>query len=366
MLIFNKEGIYKMGLAKKTIESSKLFASQSLQLEAQNSQLRGYLQGICLTAVLAFVARGLSALPYISIMGAMVISILLGITWRGLMGKTQEANIGISFSSKVLLRIGIILIGLRLNLSDIAAVGWKVLLINTFLITFTLVVITQLGKWFKVDQHLSVLTAVGTAVCGAAAIVAVAPLIRSKKEHTAIAVATIAIMGTIGTIIYTMLYPILPIDSYFYGVWAGSTLHELAHVLAAAQVGGEESSEIGIIVKLGRVAMLIPIALILGYLYGNEGKNENKTGKWKKLPIPWFIVGFLVMSLINTLGLVSEGMIQSTLLVSVFLLSMAMAGLGLSVDIKSMKKFGGKTLLICLIGSVALSLLGPLLLKLSE
>ncbi|GGB69561.1 YeiH family protein [Fictibacillus barbaricus] len=355
-----------MGLAKRKIESSKLFASQSLQLEPQYPKIRGYLQGICLTAVLAFVARGLATLPYISIMGAMVISILLGMTWRGLMGVTKESNVGISFSSKVLLRIGIVLIGLRLNLSDIAAVGWKVLLINAFLITVTLIVITQLGKWFKVDPHLSVLTAVGTAVCGAAAIVAVAPLIRSKKEHTAIAVATIAIMGTIGTIIYTMLYPILSMDSYFYGLWSGSTLHELAHVIAASQVGGVKSSEIGIIVKLGRVAMLIPIALILGYLYRKEDKKENDIGGSGRLPFPWFIVGFLAMSVINTLDLVSEEMIQLTILISAFLLSMAMAGLGLSVDIKSMKKFGGKTLLICLIGSVALSLLGPLLLKLSE
>ncbi|TDL75849.1 YeiH family putative sulfate export transporter [Rhodococcus qingshengii] len=347
------------------MNSTKIINSHPLQIELVSSLKRGYLRGICLTLVLAILARSLVTIPYFSIMGAMVISILLGITWRGIMGIPQDANIGITFSSKFLLRIGIILIGLRLNLSDIAAIGWKVLLINAILITFTLVVITQLGKWFKVESHISVLTAVGTAVCGAAAIVAVAPLIQSKKEHTAIAVATIAIMGTVGTIIYTMLYPILSIDSYFYGIWSGSTLHELAHVLAAVQVGGEESSEIGIIVKLGRVAMLVPVALILGYLYGNKEKKENNSG-WRSLPIPWFIVGFLLMSVINTFGLVSQGMIQWTMFISVFLLSMAMAGLGLGVDIKSMKKYGGKALLICLIGSVALSLLGPLLLKISE
>ena len=324
-----------------------------------------YVRGILLTLVLALVANQIEQLPFFSIMGIMIISIMLGMLWAGIMGTQPGANHGITFSSKYLLRAGIILMGLRLNLNQIFESGLTILFIDAIVIVFTLVVMIGLGKLLKVDLHLNTLIAVGTAICGAAAIVAVASVIKSKKEFTALAVACIAILGTIGALGYIFLFPVLNLDSYSYGVLVGSTLHELAHVIAAAVPGGEVSSETAIIVKLGRVALLIPVAIIIGFIFSKIGRgNVKEKSSIKHLPVPWFIFGFLAMSCINTFILLPEELVNGLLIVSVFLLSMAMAGLGLGIKFSDFKKVGFKPVLVGVIGFIALTALGPVLLLL--
>jgi uncharacterized integral membrane protein (TIGR00698 family) len=320
---------------------------------------KGWLRGVLLTAVLALLAGMIAGLPFFSVMGVMIISILLGMGWKGLMDVPADSTAGITFSSKILLRAGIILMGLRLNLEQILSAGISIVFIDVAVIVFTLAFMLYIGRLLKIDHHLSALIAVGTAVCGAAAIVAVAPLINAKKELTAISVAFIAIMGTIVTIAYTFLYPFLNLDAAQYGLLTGSTLHELAHVIAAAAPGGDISSDTAILVKLGRVALLIPVAIILGLIYNKKEKSDrSKKRKLKDLPVPWFIFGFLFMCLINTFGFLSAGATGFLIAVSIFLLSMAMAGLGLGVNFAQFRKLSGRVLFTGAIGSFALILLG--------
>lgn len=332
-------------------------ASQGL-----SSNSKGLMKGIALTVTLAILAREIAESPFFSIMGIMIISIILGVLWKSVMDIPTDAPIGITFSSKYLLRAGIILMGLRLNVSQIMEAGLPVLAIDIIVIVFTLAFMIYLGKKNHIDTQLIVLIAVGTAVCGAAAIVAVAPLIGAKKETTAISVACIAILGTIGSIAYIFLYPYLGLEPYLYGVWVGSTLHELAHVIAAGVPGGTVGSDVAVVVKLGRVALLIPVALILGYIfYPKDFEREKDKKKQSKLPIPWFIFGFLMMSIINTLGVLPEWLVQVLIVFSVFLLSVAMAGLGLSIKLSDFKKLGKNTISISIIGFIALAVLGNVL-----
>lgn len=325
---------------------------------------KGWIQGLLLTMVLALLSGLIAKIPVFSVMGVMIISILLGMSWKGLMDVPAGSDSGITFSSKTLLRAGIILMGLRLNIEQIISAGFSIILIDIAVITFTLIVMMYLGKIFSIDRHLSALIAVGTAVCGAAAIVAVAPLIGAKKELTAISVAFIAIMGTVVTIVYTFLYPFLGLDSYSFGLLTGATLHELAHVIAAAAPGGDISSDTALLVKLGRVALLIPVAFILAALFNKKLPDApTQKRKLKDLPIPWFIFGFLLMCLVNTVGILSETITQMLIALSIFLLSMAMAGLGLSVNFLEFKKLNSKVLLTGTIGSTALILLGFLFTK---
>lgn len=344
--------------------SSSLIQPITKSTEKEPNKKIGFMKGVILTLILALLAGSIARLPFFSIMGIMIISIILGMSWKALMDVPTDASSGITFSSKILLRAGIILMGLRLNFSQIVEAGFSIVFVDIIVIAFTLTLMIYLGKLFSVDKYLAALIAVGTAVCGAAAIVAVAPLIKAKKEFTAVSVACIAILGTIGTIVYTLLYPVLGLDSYQYGVLVGATLHELAHVIAAAIPGGDTSGEIAILVKLGRVALLIPVAMILGFLYtSKDGATQEKRGI-KDLPIPWFIFGFLGMCLINTIGILPDTMTQMFIALSVFLLSMAMAGLGLSIQFGDFKKVGFKAVLVGIIGFIALTAIGPLLLKL--
>ncbi|WP_150818818.1 YeiH family protein, partial [Streptococcus pneumoniae] len=187
------------------------------------------------------------------IMGQLVIAILIGMVWRAAIGVPHDAIAGTNFASKKLLRFGIILLGMRLNLVDIAKAGPKVLVIAAVVITFTIFVVYGLTKVFKVEKKLGILTACGTAICGAAAVVAIAPQVKAKDDETAVGAAIIAILGTIFTLIYTLLYPLLGLSPYGYGVFSGATLHEIAHVIAAAAPGGSTAVDIAVIVKLTRV-----------------------------------------------------------------------------------------------------------------
>ena len=349
-----------MGVEKEKLKSE----TDQLTTPKQNKdRLIGYIKGISLTLVLALIANLITQIPFFSIMGIMIISIILGVVWNVLLGTRDNSKVGITFSSKILLRAGIILMGVRLNLGQIIEAGPAILLIDITVIIFTLIIMFGLGKAFKVDRHLNTLIAVGTAVCGAAAIVAVASVIKSKKEYTALAVACVAILGTFGALGYIFLYPFLDIDSYSYGVLVGATLHELAHVIAAAVPGGDISSDTALLVKLGRVALLIPVVIVIGYLFKTK-EEKKETSFIKRLPVPWFIFGFLGMSMLNTFVTLPDMLINLFILLSVYLLSMAMAGLGLSINFSDFKKVGWRPVVVGILGFVALVGLGPVLLML--
>ncbi|EMA6342485.1 YeiH family protein [Bacillus cytotoxicus] len=320
----------------------------------------GFSKGIGITLFIAIAAKYLANFPLFNIMGQLVIAILIGMIWRAKIGLPSEAIAGTNFASKKLLRFGIILLGMRLNLIDIVKAGPKVLVIAVIIITFTIFVVYGLTRIFQVDKKIGILTACGTAICGAAAVVAIAPQVKAKDDETAVGVAIIAILGTIFTLIYTLLYPVLPLSPYGYGVFSGATLHEIAHVIAAAAPGGSTAVDIAVIVKLTRVAMLVPVAILIGLWFGkSEGSKQKRS--WRDLPIPWFIFGFLAMSAVHSLGVVSELVASSIVVIAYMLIAMAMAGLGLNVECKAFRKLGSKAFVAGMIGSVCLSILGYIL-----
>lgn len=327
----------------------------------------GFAQGMGLTMVLAVTAKYLANLPFLSIIGQLVIAIILGIVWRAVIGVPEQAAAGISFSSKRLLRYGIILLGMRLNLVDIVHAGPKVLAIAVINIAFTIFVVYGITRLFQIEKRLGILTACGTAICGAAAVVAISPQIQAKDDETAIGAATVAILGTIFTLLYTLLFPILGLTTEGYGIFAGATLHEVAHVIAAAAPGGKDAVDLAVIVKLTRVILLVPVAVLIG-IWANRAErkkngNVQKTNL-KPTPIPWFILGFLLLSGVNTLGIVSAGLANDIVFAAYLLIAMAMAGLGLNVDVVTFPRLGMKSFAAGMIGSVLLSGLGFVLVKL--
>jgi len=319
-----------------------------------------FIKGILLTLLIALAAKYISTFPFFSILGQLVIAILLGMAWRAAF-KVQDAwQVGISFSSKKLLRFGIILLGMRLNLADIYHAGVSVFLIALLDLVFALVIVYGLAKMFHVERKLGILTACGTAICGAAAVVAIAPQIKANEKETAVGAAIVALLGTLFTLIYTLFYSLFGLAPTEYGVFAGGTLHEIAHVIAAASAGGNEAIDMAVIVKLTRVALLVPVAIIIGIFYRKMEKGQGKE-PFSLSIIPWFILGFLAMSAINSLGIVPPYVAQAFVNIAYILIGMAMAGLGLNVDIKTFKQLGVKAFIAGLIGSIFLSIVGYLL-----
>ncbi|MBD0383013.1 YeiH family protein [Paenibacillus sedimenti] len=322
----------------------------------------GFAKGIGLTLGLALIAKGLSGLPILSIIGQLVIAIMLGIGWKAAVGVSDHTFAGASFASKKLLRLGIILLGMRLNMADVIQAGPHLLLLAILQIAFAISVVYGLSRLFNVERRLGMLTACGTAICGAAAIVAISPQMRASDEETAISAASVAILGTIFTLIYTIIYPYLRLTAEGYGIWAGGTLHEVAHVIAAAAPVSREAEDMAVMVKLSRVAMLVPIAVLIGIwtrrLEKKKNRNEPIPRNWKRIPVPWFILGFIVMCGVNTSGILSKELTNDLIVVAYFLITMAMTGLGLSVNIAAFRKFGIKSFAAGLIGSILLSIFG--------
>lgn len=323
----------------------------------------GWLKGVGITLLLAAAAHYAAGLPLLSMLGPLVLALLMGMVWRASFGIQENVLPGTAFSSKKLLRAGIILLGMRLNLADVYHAGWSVLVISIINIIFALVIVYGLSRKLGVDRKLGLLTACGTAICGAAAIAAVSPQLKANEEETAVSAAVIAVLGTIFTLGYTLFYSLLSLTPAEYGLFTGATLHEVAHVVAAGAAGGGQAVDSAVIAKLTRVALLVPVALVLGFIMQRDERGKEKR-TLSPASVPWFIFGFLAMAGLNTLGIVPESAAKAMTELSYLLIGMAMAGLGMNVHFRSFRRLGMKPFLAGLIGSVLLSVLGYGLVKL--
>lgn len=315
-----------------------------------------FILGIGLTLLIACFSVALSYMPYLSIIGPMLIAIFLGIFISALLPIPQTLQPGIDFSAKKLLRFGIILMGLRLNLLDITAEGFSIITIDILAIFIALASMHFLSKWLRVDEKLAFLITVGTAICGAAAIIAAAVIIQAKKQQIALSVAIIGILGTLGALGYIVLQSSLPLDSHSLGVLAGATLHEIAHVVAVGSVLPTDGADAALVVKLGRVILLVPVLLLFSYYFSKKQQGHTNA---VKIPFPFFVLGFLGMSLVNTFDILPQVIIDFLIQVSIWLLVMSMAGLGLGVKLKDFKEAGPRPIFLGILGFIVMLLLTP-------
>lgn len=317
-----------------------------------------WLIGIGITFIMAIAGYILAMIPGFSLIGPLGSAIIVAIVYRQIFGFPYTFNSGITFSSKKLLRAAIILYGLRLNINIILGEGLEFLIKDTIIIAFAVLAMIALARLFKADFNLSLLLGVGTGVCGAAAIAAVAPIIKAKDEDTGISVGIIALVGTIFSIGYILIRPMLDISNTEYGAWAGMSLHELAHVALAAAPAGNNALAIALLAKLGRVLLLIPLCFIIIYFVRRHQRKSAPDGV--TVQFPWFLLGFILMSLISTYIIgpvifIPEAVIENVYALSTFLLTMAMVGLGLNVSLKDLRNKAFRPLMAMVILSVALS-----------
>jgi len=315
-------------------------------------------KGIGFTFIIACFGYGLAMVPGFHLVGPMACAIIFAVIYRQIWGYPTKLIKGIQFSSKKLLRFAIILYGLKLNMAVIFHEGLGLLACGAGVVIFAISATLLLSKWLKAEMSISLLLGVGTGVCGAAAIAAIAPIIKAKDEDTATSVGIIALVGTIFAISYTLLFPMLDVAANKYGIWSGISLHELAHVALAAAAGGENALAIGLLAKLGRVFLLIPLCFVLIYW----AKRKNNTRSDEKIDIPWFLFGFIAMSFFGSYMLdsyiaITDGIKNAIATVTSFILTMAMVGLGLNVSLEDVKTKALKPFVAMLITSIALSVL---------
>lgn len=332
----------------------------SEQQENKPSPKVVWVAGVIFTFFIALLGYLLALVPGFDRVGQLACAIIIAVIYRQIFGYPEVIRPGIAFSSKRLLRVAIILYGLKLNINTVLSDGLGLLLRDAGVIVFAIFVTIWLAKVFKADKTISLLLGVGTGVCGAAAIAAVAPIIKSKDEDTAIGVGIIALMGTVFAITYTILRPILPLDAVQYGIWSGTSLHEIAHVALAAAPGGEDALAIGLLAKLGRVFFLVPLCFIFIYMMKRKNKDSKDTDA--KIEFPWFLVGFIFFSILGSYVLgqsipVTDAFMNSVFTLTTWLLTAAMVGLGLNVSLKDLRSKAMRPLAAMTVTSIALSVI---------
>jgi uncharacterized integral membrane protein (TIGR00698 family) len=322
------------------------------------SSLR-WISGIAFTFLVALLSFILARIPILQHIGPLACAIFIAIIYRQLFGYPESIRQGIQFSAKRLLRLAIILFGLKLNIDLIIHQGMGILLRDACVIIFAIAVTVCLGRLLKAESSLALLLGIGTGICGAAAIAAVSPILKAKEEDTAIGVGIIALIGTIFSIIYTFIRPFLSISALHYGIWSGISLHEIAQVALAGAPAGPNVLAIALLAKLGRVLLLIPVCFILMFwMKRKDAGSENKA----KIEFPWFLIGFIAMSLFGSYILgqsvhVSKSVLDFISNATTFILTSAMVGLGLNVSLNDLRTRALRPLAAMIITSIVMSIL---------
>jgi uncharacterized integral membrane protein (TIGR00698 family) len=301
------------------------------------------LPGVFLAAVLAWLARWLHDVPTLSRISALMLAIILGMAVRNTIGVPAAMQEGIRFSMRRLLRLAIVLLGFQISMTQIWQVGGVGFLIVVTTLVCTFLFTLWLGRRLGVDPKVTELIAAGTSICGASAVVATNTVTEGSDEDVTYAIAIITALGTASIVLYPLASLAIGMPPASYGLWTGASIHEIAQVIAAAFQGGNVSAQYGAISKLSRVVLLAPVVFTLGYLAARRRAAE---GNRAKVATPWFLVGFLTMIGINSLGLLNKIWTANLVNANQFLLAVALAAMGLETSVSKLRAAGSRPFLL--------------------
>jgi len=318
-----------------------------MQLPLRSTQLPSLqmLNGLWFVALFAMSATLISQHALVLTLGLspLIIGILLGTAY----GNTLRAHMptawlpGITFSTRPLLRFAIVLYGFRLTFQDILAVGLPGIGLSLSIIVSTLLLGYFTGtRLLKMDRDTAFLTAIGSSICGAAAILAAEPVLQSKSHKSGIAVATVVVFGTMAMFLMPFLYKsgLLGMDEKTYGMFVGGTIHEVAHTVAAGSDISTTAGSNAIITKMIRVLLLAPVLIIAGLIFTRRS-GGNKAGS-KAFTMPWFAVMFLAVVAFNSLDLLPAPIVGFINDLDIFLLTMTMCALGMETSFAKLRQVG--------------------------
>ena len=318
--------------------------------------------GVLLAVVVAFAATYLGSL--VPLIGAPVFGILIGVLLRNVVGRPEGAVPGIAFVAKRVLQWAIVLLGADLSLTQVVVTGRQSLAVMAATLSVSFVAAVVAGRLLRVPGKMTTLIGVGTAICGGSAIAAVSPIIEAEEVEIAYAMSTIFMFNIVAVILFPLLGRLLGFSDRAFGMWAGTAINDTSSVVAAGYAYSTAAGNFATIVKLTRTTMIIPTAIFLAVIMivrrraavtasgdGIQGFNIRRI-------FPWFILGFLLMSLLSTVGVIPKE--TSSLLAEGgrFLIVVALAGVGMSADIKKMVASGIRPLLVGLIVWAAVAVVG--------
>jgi uncharacterized integral membrane protein (TIGR00698 family) len=331
---------------------------------SRGQRLMSFVPGILLTGAIAILATELAKSAWMQASG--ISALTLAIVGGMIVGNTVYPRIavssarGVTFSKQILLRAGIVLFGLRLTFQDIGQVGVAGVMIDAVVLSSTFALSCWAGtRLFGLNRRTAMLIGAGSSICGAAAVMATEPVVRGRAEEVCIAVSTVVAFGTLAIFIYPALYHLndrmhwLSITPFAYGIFTGSTVHEVAQVVAAGKAVADTAANTAVITKLVRVMMLAPFLVLLSaYLLRNSEGAAAPTEaaapaapsqSWRGV-IPWFALGFIVVAGFNSMAVLPHAFVHAAIDADTLVLATAMAALGVSTQISAIRAAGIKPL----------------------
>jgi uncharacterized integral membrane protein (TIGR00698 family) len=302
--------------------------------------------------------------PYLE---ALVLAILLGVAVRTAWTPGSSWNQGINFSAKFVLEFAIVLLGASASIAMIAALGSLVILGIACIVALAIGTSYFISRFLGLPQRMCILIACGNSICGNSAIAAVAPVIGADADDIVSSISFTAVLGVLVVLGLPFLVPILQLSLTQYGVLAGLTVYAVPQVLAATLPIGALSNQVGTVIKLVRVLMLGPVVLGLSLLANRvkpaHDRLDRRKPRFSEL-VPWFIIGFLVVLTVRSVGLIPQSVVPAITRVAALLTTIAMAALGLGVDIRVVARSGARVTLAVTVSLIVLGVMSYGLIRL--
>ena len=324
---------------------------------------------LCVASTLAAIALERIEVSFVGqpYLEALVLAILLGVAVRTAWTPGSSWNEGINFSAKFVLEFAIVLLGASVSITMIAALGSFVILGIACIVALAIGTSYFISRFLGLPQRMCILIACGNSICGNSAIAAVAPVIGADAEDIASSISFTAVLGVLVVLGLPFLVPILQLSLTQYGVLAGLTVYAVPQVLAATLPIGELSNQVGTVIKLVRVLMLGPVVLGLSLLANRvkpaHDRLDRRKPRFSEL-VPWFIIGFLVVLTVRSVGLIPQSVVPAITRVAALLTTIAMAALGLGVDIRVVARSGARVTLAVTMSLIVLGVMSYGLIRL--
>jgi uncharacterized integral membrane protein (TIGR00698 family) len=261
---------------------------------------------------------------------------------------------GLKFAAERLLRLGIVLLGAKLSVQQIAGIGLPAAVIIAVTMITALTIVLVLSRLARVDSALAVLLAVGAAVCGNSAIVATAPVISARARDVAYAVATVTLFGTIAVFVYPLIGHSAGLGDAVFGLWAGIAINDTSQVVAASSAYSPGAFEVATVVKLIRNTLMAPLLVAIAWTWSRRTGSSGDTRAGLRRAVPLFVLGFLALSALRSIGLVDAGLAATLETGARALILVALAAVGLNVQLEELRSVGPRPLLIGLGAALAI------------
>lgn len=310
-----------------------------------------YLPGAALALAIAVAAKlleKLEAMAGLQIIGASVIALFIGMIVNSFKKPGELTAPGIKFTSKKILKFAIILLGASLNISTVLTVGRYSLVVMLFTLATCFGLGAIIGHALGLNWKTSSLINAGTGICGGSAIAAIAPVIEATDMDIAYGISATFIFDTIMIVVFPLVGKMMGLSDAAFGLWAGTAVNDTSSVVATGYAFSEAAGDFATMVKLTRTLSIIPAVLVFAAINLHLKKKEQKDGKVEvsiKKIFPWFILGFLAMSLLTSIGLIPTVLSSALKDLSKFLMVAALAAIGLNTDLKKLCKSGAKPML---------------------